>query len=297
MKFENDYELYYKNSSADILDNIKDVEAAFEALHQQVETEYQLQYATRKFDKSVPQHFLLDSSIAKNKCKLNHRKSFKEKQMENVDKEVKDESSKSKFSKEDIPTKLKVNAPSMSTNAKREFSNPKCDIKAANDFFHLGHEPEVNKKFSNPNPPQNEYEDVRVFQKRTKKKKMNQAEVNPFIENKAKEEIKPCNELDDNELIIPLTKPVPKETKQCMKVSNNNGTSTKSVIGESKGDMKIKANESKDKKPFESFQNFLFSIFTSCVPWYCMRRVYWRQNSKVGNFNTSFVTSNFWFSE
>ena len=85
MKFENDYELYYKNSSADILDNINDVEAAFEALHQQVETEYQLQYATRKFDKSVPQHFLLDSSIAKNKCKLNHRKSFKEKQMENVD--------------------------------------------------------------------------------------------------------------------------------------------------------------------------------------------------------------------
>ena len=44
MKFENDYELYYKNSSADILDNISDVEAAFEALHQQVETEYQLHY-------------------------------------------------------------------------------------------------------------------------------------------------------------------------------------------------------------------------------------------------------------
>ena len=127
----------------------------------------------------------------------------------------------------------------MSTNAKREFSNPKCDIKAANDFFQLGHEPEVNKKISKPNLPQNEYEDVRVFQKRTKKKKMNQADVNPFIENKAKEETKPCNELDDNELIIPVTKPVPKETKQCMKVSNNNGTSTKSVIGKSKGDIKI----------------------------------------------------------
>ena len=36
----------------------------------------------------------------------------------------------------------------------------------------------------------------------------------------------------------------------------------------------------KEMRPFESFQNCLFSVFTSCVPWSCMRRIYWRKDRK-----------------
>ena len=73
---------------------------------------------------------------------------------------------------------------------------------------------------------------------------------------------------------------VSQETKKCQEITKT--TSTKSVNLESNINSKVKTNGSIDKKPFESFQNCLFSIFTSCVAWSCMRRVYWRQNSKVG---------------
>ena len=77
MKFENEYEVYYKKASDDVFENIDDVEAAFEALHKQSESEYQLQYASKKFDNCIPQHTLLNTSFNKNKCKINHRKSFR----------------------------------------------------------------------------------------------------------------------------------------------------------------------------------------------------------------------------
>merc|ERR1712106_898499 len=71
-KFEDEYEVYYKHSSEEKQEDLSDIEAQFEALHKQVEDEY----ATKKFNFCVPQHTLLDSSIAKDKVKLSHKKSF-----------------------------------------------------------------------------------------------------------------------------------------------------------------------------------------------------------------------------
>ena len=34
------------------------------------------------------------------------------------------------------------------------------------------------------------------------------------------------------------------------------------------------------QKPFESFQNCLFTTFTACVPWCMMKQVYWKKDRK-----------------
>ena len=257
-KFENEYELYYKRAAAD--DDIEaddGVEEAFEALHRAAEAEQQLLYASRKFDTAVPRHALLDTSLNKNKSRPGHRQSARERGRQQVEerKPVTEENSN-----------MKIGTTIVSTNAAREFRQKEKSPRNKKKVFNLGIEPDVIKPSENiltvqkqKFPQSNEYEDIRVFQKRKKKKNYSNVDTSESIDQKSNFHNK--EKMNRDEAIV--------------EVANVSNSLKKTIDTRN---MKSKSDE--EKKPFESFQNCLFTIFTSCVPWSCMRRVYWRKEHK-----------------
>lgn len=295
--FENEYDIYYKHSSEEKQEDLSDAEIQFEALHKEVEDEY----ATKKFNSLVPQHKLLDSTIAKDKLKLSHKKSFRE----NLKKTSKDpnlqndEMIKSfhhqpekmnppcKYPAVKNPFEIK-NSPRngkkiLSSNVARENkqnpseqlllgkgpSNSSIQINKSNisketelansnneegiPTKHLTQEEKLNLTEIHSNKPvieNNEYEDIKVFKKRTKKKNKKV----PILETIANEPNISCMD----------------QMKQEEKDKN------KKLVNE----VKHKLNADGPSKPFETFQNCLFATFTTCVPWCIMKKIYWKKDMK-----------------
>ena len=272
-KFEREYELCYKDSVCLDLasgDTEEDVEAVFEELHRRVEAEQLMEYASRKFDSCVPSHTLLDNGASRNKARLNHRKSFREQR----------KSDSSKFSDEKSVAKMDCKA--RSTNTVRESSSRSQkqvseEMKdKRNNSLVLSKDAEVcaNQSFLTiaiKPSQQNEYEDIRVFQKRKKKKK--DPKVNCTSNKIELERITPV----ESYLAVTDTKektgnPFNEEIQSGSPALRTKKKQNNCEEGEKK--------QSKEKRPFESFQNCLFTLYTACVPWSCMRRVYWKQNQR-----------------
>ena len=275
-KFENEYELYYKRAAAD--DGIEaddGVEEAFEALHRAAEAEQQLLYASRKFDTAVPRHALLDTSLNKNKSRPGHRQSARERGKQQVEKRkpVKVEHSN-----------MKIGTTIVSTNAAREFRQKENSPRNKKKVFNLGIEPDVIKPSENiltvqkqKFPQSNEYEDIRVFQKRKKKKNYSNVDTSESVDQKSnfhnKEKMNRDETMPVGSVNINIASNEDHSILNSNEVANVSNNLKKTInLREVKSD--------EEKKPFESFQNCLFTIFTSCVPWSCMRRVYWRKEHK-----------------
>ena len=264
-KFEREYdELCYKDSvSLEVTgDTEEDVEAVFEELHRRVEAEQQLEYASRKFDSCVPAHTLLDTGASRNKARLNHRRSFRERNG--------DEKS------------LKMDCNARSTNTVRESSSRSqkqvseemkdkrnnslvlskdADVCANQSFLTIAIKPSQ----------QNEYEDIRVFQKRKKTKK--DPKVNCTSNKIELERIKPV------ESCLAVTDTKEKSENPSAAEIQTESPALRTKKKQNTCEMGDK-NQSKEKRPFESFQNCLFSLYTACVPWSCVRRVYWKQDQR-----------------
>ena len=277
-KFENEYELYYKKAAAeDDIEADDDVEEAFEALHRAAEAEQQLLYASRKFDTAVPRHALLDTSLNKNKSRPGHRQAARERGRQQVEekKPVKVENSN-----------MKIGTTIVSTNAAREWAFKQKENSPRNKkkVFHLGIDPDVIKPSENiltlqkqKIPQLNEYEDIRVFQKRKKKKKNSNVDTSESVDQKSDFHNKETAKRDEAIPIVTVNIDSTLNEDHSILSSNdvaNGSNSLKKTVNT----REIKSDE--EKKPFESFQNCLFTIFTSCVPWSCMRRVYWRKEHR-----------------
>ena len=273
-KFENEYELYYKRAAAD--DGIEaddGVEEAFEALHRAAEAEQQLLYASRKFDTAVPRHALLDTSLNKNKSRPGHRQSARERGRQQVEerKPVKEENSN-----------MKIGTTILSTNAAREFRQKEKSPRNKKKVFNLGIEPDVIKPSENiltvqkqKFPQLNEYEDIRVFQKRKKKKNYSNVDTSESVDQKSHFHNKEKMIIDE---AIPVGSVNIASNEDHSILNSNEVANVSNNLKKTINLREVKSNE--EKKPFESFQNCLFTIFTSCVPWSCMRRVYWRKEHK-----------------
>ena len=273
-KFENEYELYYKRAAAD--DGIEaddGVEEAFEALHRAAEAEQQLLYASRKFDTAVPRHALLDTSLNKNKSRPGHRQSARERGRQQVEerKPVKEENSN-----------MKIGTTIVSTNAAREFRQKEKSPRNKKKVFNLGIEPDVIKPSENiltvqkqKFPQSNEYEDIRVFQKRKKKKNYSNVDTSESVDQKSNFHNKEKMIRDE---AIPVGSVNIASNEDHSILNSNEVANVSNDLKKTINLREVKSNE--EKKPFESFQNCLFTIFTSCVPWSCMRRVYWRREHR-----------------
>ena len=265
-KFEREYdELCYKDSVSleATSDTEEDVEAVFEELHRRVEAEQQLEYASRKFDSCVPAHTLLDNGASRNKARLNHRKSFREKR--NGDEKsprtvcnarstntVRESSSRSQKQVSEEMKDKRNNSLVLSKDA---------EVCANQSFLTIAIKPSQ----------QNEYEDIRVFQKRKKKKK--DPKVNCTSNKIELERIKPVKScLAVKDTIEKTVNPLAAEIQTESPVLRTKKKQNTYEMGEK--------NQSKEKRPFESFQNCLFSLYTACVPWSCVRRVYWKQDHR-----------------
>ena len=339
-KFEDEYEVYYKDSSEEKQEDLSDIESQFEALHKEVEDEY----ATKKFNSCVPQHTLLDSSFAKGKVKLNHKKSFSSKVK--LPKEPMDQSYEISRTQEEPPRIMNLNKRNpfeeesspygsprsgirmQSSNIARDIKHPKHNTE---DMFKLGTEPtvttvkqtkktaerkqkhqdfipiahlteeEMNKIIesqkkkdrndnSNQSSEQNDYEDVKVFKKRTKKNKKD-IPVNE-IEDTSKHsfnnrELKKKDStfvFDRIEQKLNVEHPKKQFRNDLSEIKENKMHSSKEedmienkvALDEAEQKQKVKG----PKKPFESFQNCLFTTFTACVPWCMMKQVYWKKDRK-----------------
>jgi len=348
-KFEDEYEVYYKDSSEEKQEDLTDIEAQFEALHKEVEDEY----ATKKFNSSVPQHTLLDSSLAKGKVKLSHKKSFSSKnidakalriQSDQINFSQKEEEiypvGKNPFDEEDSPFgSPRVGLRVLSSNIARDIKHPKHPKPAKHiaDPFILGKEPSVTvskplkntsekiqkhpaaffpiahltkderisliEKQKNLNniesnyqsSEQNNYEDVKVFKKRTKKKKkiiseivVVKAEVNEAkdtnrdsVSNKEeKQKDLKAPPVTTDTLVQKRTVTEPKtQLKKDLKelfIAEKDIKQNDVVFDKEEPKQRVKG----PKKPFESFQNCLFTTFTACVPWCMMKQVYWKKDRK-----------------
>ena len=266
-KFEREYELCYKDSVGQAEapgDLEEDVEAVFEELARQAEAEQQMEYASRKFDRFVPQHTLLDNGVSRSKPRLNHRKSFRERK------------SDLKFNEEMSP---KMDCNTRSTNTARESSCLQKQVSVEmkdkrNNSLVLRKDAEVcaNQSFLTiaiKPSQQNEYEDIRVFQKRKKKKKAPEDNRSKEIEVERTQPVEShiaIRELKEQPEVSKVKNPTCSPSPRARKVKDNCLTEEKT--------------HSKEKKPFESFQNCLFSLYTACVPWSCVRRVYWKRDQR-----------------
>ena len=230
-KFEAEYEECYLRVTQG--QEGPDTEAEFDSLlkqhHHQSREDLAENYATQRLDASVPRHTLLDTRTAKNKVRVNHRQSYREKTTNTL-------------SENSIGSHNAANSgsPKLSNNLTNTARSSKVTRKVClNDQTFLS-EPPVTLSSD-----QNQYEDVQVFKKRTKKKNQ------------------------------------PREAE--MFVSEVKNTSVKYSPGEE--DLRDistgKTNEKiHSKAPFERFQNCLFSLFTCCIPWSCMKKVYWKSHNR-----------------
>ena len=237
-KFEKEYEECYISSSAG--DDPLDTEAEFEALLKEHQFKENLaeNYASKKFD-AIPQHTLLDSSAVRNKVSLNHRKSFHEK--------------KNDLLKTTSILSHNAASPKLSNNLTNSARNSRVTKKLCLNDSSLVSESRGSFPRNESSCDQNEYEDVKVFKKRTKKKNLKK-DPEIFVSSVENIEVK--------------YSPGEKETKSVAPVADKSPVSPKA--------------------PFERFQNGLFSLFTLCVPWSCMKRVYWKSTpSKQDSLSTA----------
>ena len=263
-KFEKEYEQCYITSS--VGDEELDTEAEFEALLKQHQYKENLteDYASKKFDASIPQHRLLDTTTVRNKVKLNHRKSFQEKK-NNLLKTT------SSTNRENSVLSYNAASPKLSSNLTNSARNSKVTKKVClNDEVSQTKGSLIKNESS---CDQNEYEDVKVFKKRTKKKKQGIKEPEIFVSSVKNVEVKYSPEGDDTKM-AKLWRDSTTETIPELEVDHKEVARPESV-------------SVSPKAPFERFQTCLFSLFTLCVPWSCMKRVYWKSNTKKqDNFST-----------
>lgn len=245
--------------------------------------------ARRKFDSCIPQHSLLNTGVSRNKVRPSHRKSFR-------DKSIKEEARRLKCSedrKEAASPKM-VCVQARSTNTARESSQPQKQVLVEvedkrNNSLDLSKVAEVCARQSfltiaTKPSQQNEYEDIRVFQKR-KKKKINKPEEDTKQKDANLEKI----DFGLQRSVIDLKEKNPEVPIRINQCEATWSPATEARKGDSctlqklSGEM-VEKTRRKDKRPFESFQNLLFSVFTSCVPWSCMRKVYWRRDQSEDTF-------------
>ena len=228
-KFEAEYEECYLSVTQG--QDGADTEAEFESLLAQHQYKENLEerYASRKFDASVPRHTLLDTRTARNKVSLNPRQSYREKTtnplIENNNRSQHDAA--------------KPGSPKLSNNLTNTARSSKVTRKVCLNDQTFPSEPPVTSSSD-----QNQYEDVQVFRKRTKKKNPHQ-EAEMFVSEVKNISVKYCHQ----EEICPA--------KASQKVDIDS-----------------------KKAPFERFQNCLFSLFTCCIPWTCMKKVYWKSHTR-----------------
>ena len=234
-KFEAEYEECYLSVTQGQDQDGADTEAEFESLLAQHQYKENLEekYATKKFDASVPRHTLLDSSAARNKARLNPRHSYREKTTNTLT----ENSIRSQHNA------ANSGSPKLSNNLTNTARSSKVTRKLClNDQTFLS-EPRVTSSSD-----QNQYEDVQVFKKRTKKKNPIQ-EADMFVSEVKNISVKYSNQEKNSREKCPAT-------------------------GGQEIDIDTK------KAPFERFQNCLFSLFTCCVPWTCMKKVYWKSHDR-----------------
>jgi len=228
-KFEAEYEECYLSVTQG--QDVADTDAEFESLVKQHQYKENLEekYATKKFDASVPQHTLLDTSTARNKVRLNPRQSHREKTTNTL-----------------IETSIRSQhnaansgSPKLSNNLTNTARSSKVTRKLCLNDQTFPSEPPVTSSSD-----QNQYEDVQVFKKRTKKK----------------------NPLHEAEMFVSEVKNI--------SVKYSNQEEICPAKGGQKADIDTK------KAPFERFQNCLFSLFTCCIPWTCMKKVYWKSHDR-----------------
>ena len=238
-KFEAEYEECYL-SVAQGQDGA-DTEAEFEALLKQHQHRERLEekFATNKFDASVPRHTLLDTSAARNKVRRNPRQSYREKTTNTL---AEDSPSRSQHQA------VNSGSPKLSNNLTNTARSSKVTRKVClNDKTFLCQPP------ASLSSDQNQYEDVQVFRKRTKKKNPLQ-EVEMFVSEVRNTSVKYSNPEDTFREICPAQRDKESGDKTVVAVAT--------------------------KAPFERFQNCLFSLFTCCIPWTCMKKVYWKSHNR-----------------
>ena len=240
-KFEAEYEECYLSVTQG--QDGADTEAEFESLLAQHQYKENLEekYASKKFDASVPRQPLLDTSVARNKARLNPRQSYREKTTNTL-------IENSIISQHNAANS---GSPKLSNNLTNTARSSKVTRKVClNDQTFLSEPPVTSSS------DQNQYEDVQVFKKRTKKKNPLQ-EGEMFVSEVKNISVKYSNQEENLREICPATG------------------------GQKKTDIDTK------KAPFEKFQNCLFSLFTCCVPWTCMKKVYWKSiNRKQEDFSS-----------
>ena len=245
-KFEAEYEECYLSVTQG--QDGADTEAEFEALLKQHQHSENLEekYASKKFDASVPRHTLLDTSTARNKVRRNPRQSYREKTTNTLIENSSCSRSRSQYNA------ANSGSPKLSNNLTNTARSSKVTRKVC-----------LNDQTFSSEPPgslssdQNQYEDVQVFRKRTKKK----------------------NPLQEAEMFVSEVKNI------SIKYSNHEDTLRE--ICPAKKDKENVEKPIGSKAPFERFQNCLFSLFTCCIPWTCMKKVYWKSHSrKQDDFST-----------
>ena len=198
-KFEDEYEVYYKDSSEEKQEDLSDIEAQFEVLHKEVEDEY----ATKKFNSSVPQHTLLDSSLAKGKVKLNHKKSFSSKVKE--PKEPKAQNNEIHRKQEEPPKIMNPNKRNPVEEESSPYGSPRSGIRMQSsniardikhtkhahntqDMFRLGTEPTVKQTKKTAERKQKHQDFIPIA-------RLTEEEMNKIIESQNK---KDKDDKDDN---------------------------------------------------------------------------------------------------
>ena len=238
-KFEAEYEECYLSVTQG--QDGADTEAEFEALLKQHQHSENLEekYASKKFDASVPRHTLLDTSTARNKVRRNPRQSYREKTTNTL---IENTTRRSQYNA------ANSGSPKLSNNLTNTARSSKVTRKVC-----------LNDQTFSSEPPgslssdQNQYEDVQVFRKRTKKKNPLQ-EPEMFVSEVKNISVKYANPEDTLREIFPAQK--------------DKESSDKTVVAVA------------PKAPFERFQNCLFSLFTCCIPWTCMKKVYWKSHNR-----------------
>ena len=189
----------------------------------------------------MPQHTLLDTSAARNKVRRNQRQSYRVKTTNSLI----ENNSASSGSQHNAANS---GSPKLSNNLTNTARSSKVTKKVClNDKTFLSQPP------GSLSSDQNQYEDVQVFRKRTKKKNPLQ-EPEMFVSEVKNISVKYSNPEDTPREICPAQK--------------DKESSDKTVVAVA------------PKAPFERFQNCLFSLFTCCIPWTCMKKVYWKSHNR-----------------
>lgn len=283
------FELYHTEAATANMD----VDAQFEALHREFESEY----ATSKFDSSIPLHTPLDSTAAKHKVTLAKKKSFSSSNrpsLPSMSPLSKDPPSMSPLSM-DPPSMSPVSIsplskapPSMSPAPKdlpttgapfsyltsprqrqSQASNIARNLKQQEEQSQtivLGKEPDVEQSAPIPAPTHTRFPFLR--------------HITDSLDRRARTPVSAPPDSQYEEIAI--SKGRKTETKLCKEERSECGVQTR-IETQTPQQTKTQTQDKRDpgpSKPFERLHDCLFHAFTACVPWWLMRKVYWKREQQ-----------------